>query len=89
MEIKRWPEVLRMAKFMEKKLFANSDKGGWRGMSNQFLSMRITQEKKELIRAIQQFRTPDEVWAEAADISNFAMMLADNYERHYERKYTR
>ena len=76
--------VLKMAVHMDKKLCDNSHKEGWGSCTNQYLSMRITQEKKELMKAIKEFRSPEEIWAEAADIANFAMMLADNYEEYYE-----
>ena len=70
---------IKMAAEMEAKLSANDHKGVWYGCRLQYLSMRITQEKKELIAAIKRGASPEEVWAEAADIANFAAMIADNY----------
>lgn len=75
--------IIRLAGFMSIKLSENSHKDGWGGLTLQHLSMRITQEKQELIRAVQRGATPEQVWREAADIANFAMMIAENYEDEY------
>lgn len=64
---------------MEQKLKENSWKGGWKNCDLQYLSMRLTQEKKELIKAVKDKKSKEEVWREAADVANFAMMIADNF----------
>lgn len=72
------PEVMRVAQAMELKLRQNDHKGLWDGCTLRYLSMRLTQEKNELIRAVMEERYQD-VLNEAADVCNFAMMIADNY----------
>jgi NTP pyrophosphatase (non-canonical NTP hydrolase) len=68
------PEVARFALLMEAKLRANDHKRHWRYVPLQYLSMRLTQERKELAGAIQ---TRTDVGGECADVANFAMMIAD------------
>jgi hypothetical protein len=68
------PEVARFALLMEAKLRANDHKRPWRHCPLQYLSMRLTQERKELAEAI---ATKTGVGEECADIANFAMMVAD------------
>jgi len=70
-------------KEMKKKLRANNHKGGWEDCSLQYLSMRLTQERKELALAIKT-KDKNKVIAECADIANFAMMIAD-ITRNYGR----
>lgn len=62
---------------MEKRLEANDHKTGWQFATLQYLSMRLTQERKELERAIKN-KDIKNVVEECADIANFAMMIADN-----------
>lgn len=83
MEIR--PEIMRVAEAMEHKLRENAHKGKWKFCPLQYLSMRLTQEKKELIRAVMEKRYQD-VLNEAADVCNFAMMIADNYRPNSEAK---
>lgn len=69
---------------MEAKLAANDHKGGWRNCELQYLSMRLTQERKELTDAIAS-KDAERIINECADIANFAMMIADlqlGAERH-------
>ena len=74
---RRWrQEVITFADAMEKKLKENDHKRGWRHMSLQYLSMRLTQEREELRRAVE-IGDYNTVLQEAADVANFAMMLAD------------
>jgi NTP pyrophosphatase (non-canonical NTP hydrolase) len=72
------PEVLWFAGRMQEKLNANSHKCGWKNEGLQYLSMRLTQERKELTEA---FKSGDKerVIKECADLANFAMMIADNF----------
>lgn len=69
--------LLWFAGQMEKRLEANEDKGHWGNCSLQYLTMRLTQERKELARAIKK-KDIHNVIEECADIANFAMMIADN-----------
>jgi hypothetical protein len=79
-----------LAEAMRKKLVANAYKGGWQNMSVPYMMDRITDERNELDNAIwrlNKFRkanngkTPrvllEDILSEAADIANFAMMIAD------------
>jgi len=68
--------LLWFAREMEKKLAANSHKGGWHHCSLQYLSMRLTQERKELQKAIKS-KDVNDIIGECADVANFAMMIAD------------
>ncbi len=78
-------EVNRFAKLMERKLRANDHKGGWERETTAYLSRRLGQELKELRGAVARLNgstdpTPEQVATvgkEAADVANFAMMIAD------------
>jgi NTP pyrophosphatase (non-canonical NTP hydrolase) len=74
---RRWrPEVVWFADAMERKLRENDYKRHWLTLGMQTLSMRLTQEREELRDAVASgdaARTLDE----AADVANFAMMIAD------------
>jgi hypothetical protein len=75
---------------MEIKLRANDHKAHWRHCDDAYLLSRMSDEKMELRRAVRELaegcRQSDErarelaraVIEEAADIANFAMMVADN-----------
>ena len=65
---------------MAKKLRENDHKGSWEGLDNNHLTYRLHQEFVELTEAITK-GTPDEIIAEAADVANFALMIADNANR--------
>jgi len=71
--------VTLLSNHMVLKLAENRFKSHWDYETLQFFSMRLTQEKKELMRAVQSGASAEDVWREAADIANFAAMLADNY----------
>lgn len=68
------------AEQMENKLNKNSHKGSWDNCELQYLSMRLTQERQELRRAIARGNS-DEIIAECADIGNFAMMIAEYFKK--------
>lgn len=70
----------RMVRAMRKKLEVHSDKGHWNTCTIEYLMKRLGEEFQELAEAIDSGVTPDEVWAEAGDVANFAAMIADNYE---------
>ena len=66
-------EVRWFSRHMERKLQPNDRKGGWGRCSLQYLSMRLTQERKELAEAIKS-GDRHRIVTEAADVANFAMM---------------
>ena len=68
------PEVQAFALLMEQKLQANNHKRHWRRLSRATLLKRLRQEVDELERAL---IDREGIAAEAADVANFAMMLAD------------
>lgn len=88
-----WPYVLEFAKRMEAKLARNRHKGnreGWINDDPDDLLARLRQETKELeieigiarTRMHETLNAPEQAERcanEAADIANFAMMLADWY----------
>ena len=63
---------------METKLNKNEHKGGWESSSAAYLLRRLKQEVAELENACS-FRGGEAVVSEAADVANFAMMIADNH----------
>ena len=76
------PEVAAFAQAMEAQLRANDHKPGWRGDSPEILMRRLYEEAGELRRCVV-CREPwsaeeaARVLKEAADVANFAMMVAD------------
>lgn len=73
------PEVLAFAQAMEAKLREHDgDRGaaGWRRDSTSALLRRLREEVEELA-LVGPFTCVDEVLGEAADVGNFAMMIAD------------
>lgn len=70
------------AEEMEKKLQENDHKVHWSEVDGDYLISRMEQEMVELMKAIIDVRfgsgDPKEVIYEAADVANFAMMIADN-----------
>ena len=79
------PEVQAFAQAMETQLRANDHKGGWKDCTRDYLMTCLVDEVSEL-RAEAYGRTfswyslepkPEKVRAEAADVANFAMMIAD------------
>jgi NTP pyrophosphatase (non-canonical NTP hydrolase) len=78
------PQVLRFAIAMEKKLRENDHKGGWEDCENDYLFGRLKEETEELLEAVEcSFDiSSKEVLSEAADVANFALMIADNYRKN-------
>jgi NTP pyrophosphatase (non-canonical NTP hydrolase) len=74
------PVLARFAEEMESKLKANDHKGGWRNDSPWALLERLREEEEELATAIARCASPEEIRAEAANVANFAMMIADVFE---------
>ncbi len=80
-ELKLRPEVAAFAQLMERNLRADDHKGGWDDMSNVELLSSIKDEYDELDRAARVVGIQDrkaKITHEAADVANFAMMIADN-----------
>lgn len=83
--------VLWFAGWMEQKLLDNESRGGWENCDDSYLVRRIADERCELARLIRKLERrlrneenlSDEdyrrVFCEAADVANFAMMIADNW----------
>lgn len=69
---------------MEAKLAKNDHKRGWAGCELQYLSMRLTQERKELTDAIKS-KDKQRIIDECADIANFALMIADKFGENFGR----
>lgn len=77
MELRK--EVQWFAEQMEEKLRQNDYKGGWDKCSMQYLTMRLTQERKELNKLLKKKnKSSEDITKECVDIANFAMMIADN-----------
>lgn len=71
--------VLQFAVAMERELKANDHKGGWKDCGLKYLFRRIREEVDELQRAAYTPKSSgaDTICSEAADVGNFAMMIAD------------
>ena len=66
------------AEQMEAKLRENDHKGGWENCSLDWLVGRLYREAKELwIEVDRVVPEPERIIREAADVANFAMMIAD------------
>jgi hypothetical protein len=84
----RRKQVEHFADAMERKLRANDHKGRWDLCSNSYLKRRLRNETRELFAAVDHLRRNKDplkkhhlmlrVLDEAADVANFAMMIADN-----------
>ena len=76
-------EVRLFAELMEKELQAHDDRPGWDDEELSWLFKRLGEEVDELFEAIQEdsqvgiLLDPVLVGKEAADVANFAMMIAD------------
>ena len=72
-----------LASAMQSKLAKNRGKRHWQDAAPTYLIDRLRQEVEELEQAIGGYleegsADEDDVWNEAADVANFAAMLADN-----------
>lgn len=82
--------VKAFADAMEEKLRKNDHKNdgfgdcGWERCTYQYLSTRLVQEIKEMKKAIGLGKPPKDVLDECADVANFCMMIAENYQREQE-----
>ncbi len=66
----------RFATLMEETLRKHDDRGGWENCREVWLLQRLREETLELEDAMG--RGQSSVPSEAADVANFAMMIADN-----------
>ena len=70
------PEVIAFANLMEQQLRANDHKPGWKEDERWPLFHRMVQEMRETGDVLDE-GSPDTIGREAADVANFAMMIAD------------
>lgn len=74
------------AEQMESKLRENDKKGGWDNCNIYWLIKRINEETNELLNAVDLHRdlgdAKENIIREAADVANFAMMIADIARKH-------
>ena len=68
--------VKRFSAKMRDQLVDNLDKGGWKDESSAYLLRHLLEEVAELVQELDQ-GTPESIEAEAVDVANFAMMIAD------------
>lgn len=75
----RWPTVAWFAEAMRRKLDDNAEKGGWEHCYKGYLMGRLVDEARELQECVAGFPVvgAGDVLEEAADVANFAMMIAD------------
>jgi hypothetical protein len=85
------PEVKRFAEEMERQLQANEHKGGWEDCTICHLIVELRRNSYELERAALRVdagltsSTPSVV-RRAANVANFAMMVADNWGGEFSQK---
>lgn len=72
--------VVEFGAVMIAKLDKNAHKGHWSTCSVYYLLDRLNQERHELVLAVDS-NDAEKIRDEAADVANFAMMIADNYRR--------
>lgn len=78
--------VAEHANRMEARLKEHEDKGGWEDSSFRDLILELEFHVEDLKEALfEQGRHPS-VSNECADISNFAMMISENFSRPYKEK---
>ena len=73
--------VLEFSMAMQKELDNNSGKGGWAVCDLEWLLQRAEQEIREVREAYNKNKSTKKVISECADVANFMMMFADNYEQ--------
>ncbi|WP_217647716.1 hypothetical protein [Alicyclobacillus macrosporangiidus] len=71
------PEIAWFAEQMSGKLDENAHKGGWNRCDPWWLLGRLREEAAELQAAMMNPGAPEVIIREAADVANFAMMIAD------------
>lgn len=82
------PQVQTFAEAMELKLSANDHKGQWKSYGSEsaveWFFARMLEEVDELRAAIDDGEDPVAVLFEAADVANYAMMIADTVAQEAE-----
>lgn len=71
------PAVKWFAEQMELRLRRNDHKGGWSNCTHSYLKRRLRNEVSELEHELTLVENNEMVIHEAADVANFAMMIAD------------
>jgi NTP pyrophosphatase (non-canonical NTP hydrolase) len=73
-----------------KKLRANADRKIWTETPLPVLFYRLLEEVEELKEALDLKKDAEEIWKEAADVANFAAMIADSVSQneHTKRRQT-
>jgi len=71
------PTLTWFTKCMEEKLKENDHKGTWIGCHPDWLFYRLAQEVEELQETLFFTSSSEQIIREAADVANFAMMIAD------------
>lgn len=69
--------VARFGSAMEVELNQNDHKLHWSNYSAKWLLNRLRQEVRELAKAVEADSRPERILSEAADVANFALMIAD------------
>lgn len=72
--------VATLAAHQRGKLRANRHKRSWRESDVEYLIDRLLDEVEELLQAVRDRQSPERIWGEAADVANFAGMIADRAE---------
>jgi NTP pyrophosphatase (non-canonical NTP hydrolase) len=73
------PIIHAFAERMEQKLAANDSKEPWTNIPKSFLMECLEEEVNELRRALFLHESPNAIALEAADVANYAMMIASVY----------
>jgi hypothetical protein len=77
------PTLKWFAEQMETKLQENDYKHGWENCTTSYLIGRLDEELNELKAGLVK-GSPSQIVAEAADVANIAMMIADNNKGQHE-----
>jgi hypothetical protein len=72
------PELSAFVSMMESRLRENSGRGDWRTFNFYYLIACLVSNVGQLVRTFQVDK-PDIVLRSAADVANYAMMIADLY----------
>lgn len=79
--LKEFIEKQRKENRLDEELRENDHKGGWENEPIDWLLDRLEEEAKELYYATGSPGSAEKIIHEAADVANFAMMIADNIRR--------
>jgi len=78
--------VAEHAKRMEDRLVKHKDKGGWEDCPFRDLILELELHVEDLKESLFEQGIGCSVANECADISNFAMMISENFSRPYKEK---